>query len=252
MNGNRMGIAVVAACVLGLGACNRTRDVSDTELTTLLRVERASATDPKAPLDAGAINCLRAWSGDADLIKELQPASAGEAAKASCKPKIDGWLADATRNPDKLSFKDVSAPPAVRRAAVLLGEHQPTQLTGELPSKTAAPPAAMMPAPPHAPLATNSPALGTAVSTINELDDLCTRAKQQGAAGGPNAQTVTRYANYCQQSVLRLRSRVTALEASGDPKQAQALADNAQRLLDVGRRLEAQQSGGSNPPPSNQ
>ena len=106
MKMDRMGsVVLAAACIAGLAGCDRAREVSDVQLTQLLRSERASAQDPRAPLDPAAVDCLRAWSGDAELAKTLQPAASGDAAKQSCKPKIDAWIADANRNPDKVPLR---------------------------------------------------------------------------------------------------------------------------------------------------
>jgi hypothetical protein len=152
MKTDRIGLLVIAAaCIAGVTACNHARQLSDVQLTQLLRSERASATDPRAPLDASAIDCLRAWSGDAELAKSLPPAANGEAAKTSCKPRIDKYLADAARNPDKVKFEELSAPPSVRRATELLAEHRSAAV--QLPSATDRPPSALNPAAPSAPAA---------------------------------------------------------------------------------------------------
>ena len=48
-------VVLAAACIAGLAACDRARDLSDVQLTQLLRAERASAQDPRAPLDSSAV-----------------------------------------------------------------------------------------------------------------------------------------------------------------------------------------------------
>ena len=94
----------------GITACHGSHTPSDVQLTQLLRVERAQATDPRAPLDGSAINCLRAWSGDVELSAALPPSLSGDAVKTACRQRLDGWIADATRNPDKIKFEEVAAP----------------------------------------------------------------------------------------------------------------------------------------------
>ena len=133
-------IALAAACIVGMTACNRTHTPSDAQLTQLLRVERAPATDPQAPLDPAAVNCLRAWSGDVELTATLPAVTTGEAAKKMCRQRLDGWIADATRNPDKVKFEEVSAPPSVRRAVALLAEHRAATAGTPMPSPRDQPP----------------------------------------------------------------------------------------------------------------
>jgi hypothetical protein len=237
-----MGKWVLAtACIAGLAGCDRARDVSDVQLTQLLRAERASPQDPRAPLDPSAVDCLRAWSGDADLAKTLQPAAADEAAKTACKPKIEAWLADANRNPGKFAFKDVSAPPTVKRAVALLAEHR--SVAANMPSATDKPPAALMrPATPAAVPAPADPGpvdLSAATAALDELDGLCQKAKQAAASGATN-QPIARYASYCENRISQMRTRVQMVAAHGDAKQAKMVTDNAQRVLEVGRQLAAQ------------
>jgi len=247
MKKDRMGMFVLAAaCIAGLAACHGTRELSDLQLTQLLRTERASATDPRAPLDARAVNCLKAWSGDAALTGGLEPASTSEAAKTACKQRIDGWIADAGRNPDKLRFDELSAPPSVRRAAALLVDHRSV---ATLPSAGDRPPAALMPARP-APMPPPSNSSRTveaidvadATAAVNELDSLCQQAKQL-AASGDSAQPLARYANYCGKRVEQMRTRITVAANSGNERQVKAVTENAQRVLAVGRQLAAGKQG---------
>ncbi|HET7923523.1 MAG TPA: hypothetical protein VFL30_01430, partial [Rhodanobacteraceae bacterium] len=121
----RLGAVAVTALAGTLAACHHAKTPTDAELTNLLRSPAAQPNDPAARIDPGAVDCLRAWSGDAELAKPLSPAAASDAAKKACRQRLDGWIADATRNPDKLAFEDVSKPPAVKRAMALLAEHNP-------------------------------------------------------------------------------------------------------------------------------
>lgn len=247
MKKDRMGMFVLAAaCIAGLAACHGTRELSDLQLTQLLRTERASATDPRAPLDAGAVNCLKAWSGDANLTGGLQPASTSEAAKTACKQRIDGWIADAGRNPDKVRFDELAAPPSVRRAEALMIDHRSI---AALPSGSDRPPAALMPAKP-APMPPPLNSTGTvgaidvadATAAVNELDALCQQAKQQAASQDP-AQPLARYAGYCDKRVQQLRSRITVAANSGNERQVKVVTENAQRVLAVGRQLATGKQG---------
>jgi hypothetical protein len=247
---DRMGsVVLAAACIAGLAGCDRAREVSDVQLTQLLRSERASAQDPRAPLDPAAVDCLRAWSDDAELAKTLQPASSGDAAKQACKPKIDAWIADASRNPDKFRFQDVSAPPTVRRAVDLLAEHRSAAV--QLPSATDKPPAALMPqrAPPAVP--TGPIDLSAATAAVDELDGLCQKAKE-AAASGDTSQPIARYASYCENRISQMRTRISMVAQHGDAKQAQVVTDNAQRVLEVGRQLAAQAKAPRATPTKNQ
>ncbi len=106
MNMHRIAVAALAAASFaGLAACHGARTPSDAELTQLLHSERAPPNDPQAPLDAAAVDCLRAWSGDVELNAALPPSASGEAIKTSCRQRLDGWIADATRNPDKITLR---------------------------------------------------------------------------------------------------------------------------------------------------
>jgi len=243
-------VVLAAACIAGLAACDRARDVSDVQLTQLLRAERASAQDPRAPLDSSAVDCLRAWSGDADLAKTLPPAASDEAAKKACKPKVDAWIADANRNPDKFRFQDVSAPPTVKRAVALLAEHR--SVASNMPSATDKPPAALMrPTAPAAPVDTGPIDLSAATAALDELDGLCQKAKEAAASGATN-QPIARYASYCENRISQMRTRVSMVAQHGDAKQAKMVTDNAQRVLEVGRQLAAQADSPKATPTKNQ
>ena len=238
MNLSRIAVVALGAAGLGLAACHGSGAPTDAQLTQLLHSERATPSDPKAPLDAAAVNCLRAWSGDVELTASLPPSASGDAVKEACKTRVNGWIADAGRNPDKLAFDDVSKPPAVKRAMALLAEHQPLNaMAPKLPSANEPPPSAMMPgaAQPTAPVATGPVDMTEAITAVDELDGLCQKAKQ--AAATDTTQPIARYASYCDKRIEQMRSRISFLQQRGTPQQARMMTDNVKRTLDVGRKL---------------
>lgn len=239
MTFSRIAIVALGAAGLGLSACHGSGTPSDTQLTQLLHSERATPSDPKAPLDMAAVNCLRAWSGDVELTASLPPSASGDAVKQACKTRVDGWIADAGRNPDKLAFEDVSKPPAVKRAMALLAEHQPLNaMAPKLPSANEPPPSAMMPGAnaPNAPAASGPVDLTEAIAAVDELDGLCQKAKQ-AAATADNTQPLARYASYCDKRIEQMRQRISMLQQRGNPQQAKMMTDNVKRTLEVGRKL---------------
>jgi hypothetical protein len=246
MNMDRIAIAALAAaCVAGMAACSGSHTLSDVQLTRLLHVERVAATDPNAPLDAPAVDCLRAWSGDVELSGALAAAATTEDAKKACRQRIDGWIADATRNPDKVRFEDASSPPSVRRAVALLAERRQA-IAPRLPSATDRPPQALVSNAPAEPASTGPADLTAAVTAVNELDDLCQKAKQANASGN-TTQPIARYASYCDKRIEQLRTRISMIQQSGDTRQAQMITQNVQRTLEVGRQIEARQNGTPKP-----
>ena len=250
MNMDRIALAALAAaCVAGMAACSGSHTLSDVQLTRLLHVERVEASDPIAPLDASAVDCLRAWSGDVELSGALPPAATTEDAKKACHQRIDGWIADATRNPDKVRFEDAASPPSVRRAVALLAERRQA-IAPRLPSPTDRPPQALVSnTPAAAPDNTGPVDLTAAVNAVNELDDLCQKAKQANASGN-TTQPIARYASYCDKRIEQLRTRMSMIQHNGNTQQAQTITQNVQRTLEVARQIESRQNGG--PKPNNQ
>jgi hypothetical protein len=235
---DRIGIVVLGAlCVAGVAACHHAKDINDIALTRLLRTERSIPNDPQAPIDAGAAECLRAWSGDAELAKTVPPVAASDAAKATCRQKIDRWIADAARNPDKIAFSDLAAPETVRKVAALLNQHR----LARLPAGNDRPPSALMqpgaPGQPMQPVQPATPAdFETAKTAVKALEALCDQSKQQSAAGS-NA-PLARYAMYCDKRIERLSSRITDLQTTGaNTRQVQMLTESVQRLLEIGHRM---------------
>jgi hypothetical protein len=241
MNTDRIALAVLAAaCLGGMAACQRTHVPSDAQLTRLLHVERASATDAGAPLDASAVECLKAWSGDVEMVASLPPSMTGDPAKQACRKRVDGWIADATRNPDKIGFDDVAAPASVRRAMALLAEHR-ANLAQSMPAPSDQPPRALVTpnAVPTAPAAPDGPIdLGAASAAVDELDTLCQKATQ-AAASGDTSQPLSRYASYCPKRIEQLRARISVIQQHGNSQQAKVLTDNVQRTLVMARQIAA-------------
>lgn len=251
----RIGVLAVTALAAGtLAACHHAKAPSDAQLTNLLRVERAQPNDPAAPIDPAAVDCLRAWSGDADLAKPLPAAATADAFKKGCRQRIDGWIANATRNPDKLAFDDVSAPASVRQAIALLQQHRST---AALPTKSDQPPAMMMRqnamAPAPAPTLPTGPVdVSSATAGLNELDGLCKQAKDAAAAGS-NA-PIARYAPMCDRRIAQLRERVNQLSTNGGTsREAEMVNDNVHRMLVFGRQLSTATAPAApaNPPKKN-
>lgn len=121
-------LALAAIGTVGLSACTHLRSPTDDQLIALLHADRTRPNMPQ--IDLPASQCLRAWSKDADLIAGLPAGFAAEgAAKASCRNRIDGWLADGQRNPANFSFDDISAPGVVRRVVAIA---EPTTSTAQV------------------------------------------------------------------------------------------------------------------------
>ncbi|HEV7490538.1 MAG TPA: hypothetical protein VGO25_07005 [Rhodanobacteraceae bacterium] len=250
MNQDRIALVALAmACTVGMAACNRTHTPTDAELTQLLHVERATAADLQAPLDPAAINCLRAWSGDIELTATLPPITVGEAAKKMCRQRLDGWIADAARNPDKMKFEEVSAPPAVRRAVALQTERR-GMANAPMPSMKDNPPPGLM-APNGAPnAAPSAPVDMTAtLAAVGELDGYCQKAKQ-AAANGETTQPIARYASFCDKRVAQLHMRIAAIQQNGNAQQAQMISTNVQRTLEMARQMESQPATPAAPAPA--
>jgi hypothetical protein len=238
MNMDRIAVVALAtACIGAMTACNRTHALSDIQLTQLLHTERSSATDPSAPLDPQAVDCLRAWSGDIELSGALSPAATSEAGKTACRQRIDGWIADATRNPDKVKFEEASSPASVRRAIKLLADHR-LAVAPRMPSAMDRPPAALGNTLP-APVSSGPVDLTAAATAVDELDGLCQKAKK-AAASGDTTQPIGRYASFCEKRIEQLRTRISIIQQNGNAKQAQMLSDNVRRTLEMAHQIDSQ------------
>ena len=247
----RLGAVAVTALAGTLAACHHAKAPTDAELTNLLRVQTAQPNDPAARIDPAAVDCLRAWSGDADLAKPLPPASASDAAKKACRQRLDGWIADASRNPGKLAFDDVTAPPSVRQAIALLQQHRGA---GALPARTDQPPAMMMGQNPvkPAPVLPKGPVdVSAATAGLIELDGLCKQAKDAAAAG--STVPMARYAPMCDRRIAQMRERANELQTNGGTtREAEMLNDNVRRMLVFGRQLSTAKAppAPATPPPA--
>jgi hypothetical protein len=230
---NKYGLALFG-CTLGLAGCSQQRVPEDWQLSALLKRADATPSGTDA-IDAQAVGCLRAWSGDAELAKGLSVLVAGEDGRKRCRDRLDGWLADATRNPAKFTFDEVSTPAVARRAMNLLESGRtavPEPGNSEIPSALRKPPPIAKPRP-----ADPSVDLGAAGAELAEAEDLCRQAAQ--AAAAPDASSaVRRFAPYCSQSLSRLRASMEALsKKGGTPAQLEGYASNARNLARTAREI---------------
>ena len=223
-------------CALGLAGCSQQRMPEDWQLVTLLKRANATASGNDA-VAAQAVGCLRAWSGDAELAKGLSVLVAGEDGRKRCRERLDGWLADATRNPAKFTFEEVSTPDVARRAMTLLTARPsatPKPGTDEVPValRKAGPVAKPRPADPNVDL-------GAAGAELAEAETLCVQAAQAAGAPGAN-RSLQRFAQYCGRSLQRLRASMeTAARAGRKPEQLESYAVTARNLATNARELMA-------------
>ena len=197
---------LATACVLGTSACS-THVPTDAELVTLLHREGAAAVDSNTPLDASAVQCLRTWSGDASLTRELPPALLADATKARCRGTLDGWIADAKRNPAKFEFAQVSSPEVTRRAMALLAAHAPAVETAR----------AATTAPAAAPRTRREPGPAPEIeATLAHAGDLCEEAKSLTATDKSDVR-LNRFVEYCASATAAAtRTSVDRMKAAGD------------------------------------
>lgn len=228
-----MNKLLLLAAALGLAACSPSRAPTDAQLATLLASERAEPGAPNAPLDGRSIECLRAWSGDAGLLKGLSVRYAGEDGKQACRGSLETRLGEAARNPEKFTFAEVTAPATVRRAIALQEARRLAALANPAQRQ---PPAAMTPRVPGAKLAPPDPnvELGVAGTRLSEAEELCRQA-QQAAVGNPD---LRRFATYCTSSLRRLRSNMESTARNGlGADQLDAYARSADNLANTAREL---------------
>lgn len=231
---NKLVLTAVLS-TLAAAACSHVREPDDAQLANLLLGERANPLDANARLDVRVIECMRAWSGNADLLKGLAVRYAGEDGKKSCRTTLDGRLADSDRNPDKFRFADISAPKVVRRALEMQSVRR--LATASTPPGNI-PPALLQP---RAPLAFGKADpnvdLGLAGVRLKEAETLCQQAQQVSAA--PDAESgLVRYARFCAGSLGKMRGTMEAAARHGRaPEQLQALADSADNMANTARDL---------------
>ena len=241
MNRTRIAFAAItAASVSALAACHGA-SIADEKLTLLLHAERAPASDPKAPLDPMAVQCMRTWSNDIELTANLPPVYTGDTAKANCRTKLDTFLDDATRNPDKIAFGDVTRTVNVRRAMALLAEHRAAAVhpptADDRPPRMAAPRnQGATPPVPGTPSIGGNVDLNTASANVDKIDALCQEVKKRAALADPKT-PMARYAGFCDLRVASLRERITTVQQSGSAQQAGYLTSNTQHVLDAAQRL---------------
>ena len=229
---------VTALCGLGLAACSQLRVPDDTQLANLLQGERAKAGDDEAMLDQRAIECLRAWSGDAELLKGLPMRFAGEDGKQSCRTTLDTRITDAERNPDKFAFEDITAPKVVRRA-LELQEARRLASQQSRPAARPAPAIVQRSAQPERGLATPNPNvdLGLAGVRLQEAEALCLQTQQAAAEPGAHSD-LKRFAKYCMGSLRKLRTTLeTSAQRGRTQEQLEKLADSADNVANVARSV---------------
>jgi hypothetical protein len=227
------------ACAIGASACTHVREPTDAQLATLLRSDRTAAIDTNAQLDSNAIDCLRGWSGDTDLLKGLAMRFAGEDGRKSCRTDVDTWIANPMRNPDKFAFEDISNPKTVRRAIALQAARATAAManpaTRQIP--TALQPAAQ-PLAPRAPDPTVD--LGAAGAQLSEAETLCQQVQQ--AATAPNAKpNIKSYAAFCARSLRQLRATMEQVSRNGQvSSKLETQAVSATNMANIARNLLAE------------
>lgn len=229
-------VLVPLGCTLALAACSQPRVPDDAQLATLLQRPDAGASD-RSRIDAQAVGCLRAWSGDAELARGLSVLVAGEDGRKRCRARLDEWLADSERNPAQFTFDDVSTAEVARRAMDLLATPTPATPkpgTNEVPAALRKPGPVAKPRP-----ADPNVDLGAAGVELAEAETLCLQAAQAASASGANT-SLQRFAQYCGRSLQRLRASMeTAARAGRKPEQLESYAVTARNLANTARDLMA-------------
>ncbi|HEY6544855.1 MAG TPA: hypothetical protein VIZ64_08175 [Dokdonella sp.] len=221
---------------LAMAGCAKQRVPEDFQLRALLQREDAKAAGSQA-LDAQAVGCLRAWSGDAELAKGLSVLVAGEDGRKRCHDRLQGWLADSSRNPAQFTFEEVSTPDVARRAKALLdaqaGDVHPPG--GRVPDALRKQPVAVVKPRPADP----SVNLGAAGAELSEAEILCTQAAQKAQADGAGARSnLQRFANYCGGRLQKLRTKMeTAAKAGRKPEELDSYAASARGIATTAREL---------------
>lgn len=228
-------LLLTIACVLGVTACSQLREPTDAQLGTLLRSENTDPADANATLDGLAVECLRAWSEDKDLQKGLPVRTAGEDGRKACRTRLEGWVADAVRNPDKFSFADLSAPKTVRRAMELQEARKAAAMASR---KGEGIPVGQMPPVPGRALKAPDPTidLGPAGAALQEAETLCQQAQEAAKAEGANKRLV-RYAQYCTASLNGMRKSMEGFVKTNNAASVDALVKNANRKSNTAREV---------------
>lgn len=228
---------LLALGTLALAGCSHLREPTDEQLVALLHNDRGLTVNAKPAVEYAAVECLKAWSGDADLLKGLAIRYAGEDGKKSCRTRVDGWIADSARNPEHYTFAELSAPKTVRRAMALQEAHalatMPQPVNQKIPA--ALTPSAVVPAEFRKPDPTLD--LGVAGSQLQEAETLCQQI--QKAAADPQAKpNVKKFAAYCVGSLRQQRATLEQAARSGKTaEQLEAIAKSANNLANIAREL---------------
>ncbi|HEY0179719.1 MAG TPA: hypothetical protein VGC30_08810 [Dokdonella sp.] len=236
-------VLTVLACALAVVACSHLREPTDAQLGTLLRSDRADPADANAALDKSAVDCLSAWSGDADLAKDLPVRLSSPEGRTACRGSLEAWIGDGARNPDKFTFAEISTPKVARRARDLQRAREVAAL-GD-PSRQKLPPAFTRSA--VAPLAKPDPNvdLGAAGEHLKQAEDLCLQAQQNAAASNAAAGRLAAFAKFCSGNLAKLRTTMEQVARSGQNTQRlDVLATNADNIANAARRVLAE------PPPA--
>jgi hypothetical protein len=236
---NKSGLAAALLCAIGMTACAKLREPNDAQLTALLHSEFAKPGDPAIQLDGYAVDCLRALSGDKELVKGLPVRIAGEDGVKTCRAKLDAWIADAARNPDKFGFDDVSAPKTVRHAMTLLEANRLAMATHPAARQAPAALAPPITLPPPTPIGVPDPNvnLGAAGARLVTAENLCRQTQEAAAKENADA-GLKSFAEYCTDSLARLRSTMeqSARNRQGDDR-LDAIAVGADNMANVARSV---------------
>jgi hypothetical protein len=232
---NRFILAASAGLLL-LAGCSGPRELDDAQLAHLLRADNARPDDANAPLDRSAVDCMRAWSGDAALLRGLSVRYAGEDGRKSCRTQLEVRIQDEARTPHNARFEDVTNPATVRRAMALIDARKAA------PAQPLAGAAMPAPRPPAASgdvrnqLATPDPNvdLGVAGARLREAEDLCREVRAQAAA----RPDLKRFADFCGGSLRRLRASLEqGVRVGRSPEQLATMADSADNIARTARDL---------------
>jgi len=233
---NKPALFALAAGIAGLSACTHLRSPTDEQLVTLLHTDHARPSLPQ--IDNVATNCLRAWSNDAELIRGLPAGFAAEGtAKANCRNRIDGWLADGERNPSDYSFDDISAPAVVRRIVALAKPASPAAAIDQRADHAMPPPMMRPKLGPPANVNANGPHtdIGTTQALLKEADDSCKLAQQKATAADASV-ALQRFAKYCAPYIQRAQTTLADHSAANQP-QVDAIARGAKGMTATAQRL---------------
>lgn len=235
----KRSILLLVLLSLTLAACSRLREPSDAQLSLFLSVGQTPSAEVDARLSRPWVDCLRALSGDPELVKGLSIRYAGEDGKQKCRSQVEQRLADAARNPEGFSFAEMTAPTAVRRALAQLDlrDQSRSGRAREKSAESAMPPATRRAQSEILPPAAPDPSLdlGQAGQTLSEAEALCLQVQTQArSADDPQ---LMRFARYCGRSLRRLRATMEGLTRNkGDAQRIAQAQESAQRMIQAAHR----------------